>query len=77
MIHEPLEAAALSLSSWPGFTKTQVGMTANWNLSALNFDLHTQELEEIFGLDLGLQFNDPGLYLPGRPLCLFTHVRRF
>ncbi|KAG7104142.1 hypothetical protein HYQ44_015454 [Verticillium longisporum] len=72
MISQPLKAATLSLSSWPEITEAQVGMAANRNLNALNFDLQTQELEEISGLDLGLHFNDPGLYLPGRPLCLLS-----
>ncbi|KAK7228060.1 hypothetical protein V2G26_000230 [Clonostachys chloroleuca] len=42
------------------------------NLDVTNFDLEQGEVEEIAELDMGLHFNDPGVYLPGRPLRLFT-----
>lgn len=42
------------------------------NLDVTGFDMTQQELNEIAKLDLGLHFNDPGVYLPGRPIRLFT-----
>ncbi|KAM0327402.1 hypothetical protein ACHAQA_005688 [Verticillium albo-atrum] len=42
------------------------------NLKVTDFDLEKSELAEIAELDLGLHFNDPGVYLPGRPIRLFT-----
>ncbi|KAI9154986.1 Aldo/keto reductase [Paramyrothecium foliicola] len=42
------------------------------NLDVVNFDLEQSELEAIAELDMGLHFNDPGVYLPGKPLRLFT-----
>ncbi|KAH6638492.1 Alpha/Beta hydrolase protein [Boeremia exigua] len=42
------------------------------NLDVLGFELASEELSEIASLDQGLHFNDPGVYLPGRPLRLFA-----
>ncbi|KAK5046884.1 hypothetical protein LTR84_007238 [Exophiala bonariae] len=42
------------------------------NLDVIGFDMTPDELELIASLDIGLHFNDPGTYLPGRPLRLFT-----
>ncbi|KAK3938179.1 NADP-dependent oxidoreductase domain-containing protein [Diplogelasinospora grovesii] len=42
------------------------------NLDVLNFDLTSQELEDISALDRGLRFNDPGFYLEGYPLHIFA-----
>lgn len=42
------------------------------NLDVTGFDMEMDELEQISGLDMGLHFNDPGTYLPGRPVRLFT-----
>lgn len=42
------------------------------NLNVIGFDLEQHELEAIADLDLGLHFNDPGVYLPGKPIQLFT-----
>lgn len=42
------------------------------NLKVTDFDLTEDELAEIAELDLGLHFNDPGVYLPRKPLRLFT-----
>ncbi|KAJ4992485.1 d-xylose reductase [Stagonosporopsis vannaccii] len=42
------------------------------NLDIVGFGLTTEELNEIASLDQGLHFNDPGVYLPGRPLRLFA-----
>ncbi|CAH0021520.1 unnamed protein product [Clonostachys rhizophaga] len=42
------------------------------NLDVTGFDLEQGEVDEIAELDMGLHFNDPGVYLPGRPLRLFT-----
>lgn len=42
------------------------------NLDAVGFDLEEEELKDIAALDMGLHFNDPGVYLPGKPLRLFT-----
>lgn len=42
------------------------------NLDVIGFDLEQQELDAIAELDMGLHFNDPGVYLPGKPLRLFT-----
>lgn len=42
------------------------------NLDVLGFDMEQDELDKIAELDMGLHFNDPGVYLPGRPLRLFT-----
>lgn len=44
------------------------------NLDVVGFDLEENELKDIAALDLCLHFNDPGVYLPGRPLRLFTLV---
>lgn len=42
------------------------------NLDVTNFDMEEQELDQIGQLDKGLHFNDPGTYLPGRPVRLFA-----
>ncbi|KAH8646876.1 putative aldo-keto reductase [Xylariales sp. PMI_506] len=42
------------------------------NLDVLGFDMTTEELESISGLDMGLRFNDPGFYLPNHPLHIFS-----
>lgn len=42
------------------------------NLDVTGFDLEQEDLDAIAELDLGLHFNDPGVYLPGKPLRLFT-----
>lgn len=42
------------------------------NLDVTGFNMEQEELDEIAGLDVGLHFNDPGVYLPGRPLRLFA-----
>lgn len=42
------------------------------NLDVLSFDLASDELESISGLDKGLRFNDPGFYLPNYPLRIFA-----
>ncbi|KAK1994792.1 aldo/keto reductase [Colletotrichum falcatum] len=42
------------------------------NLEANGFDLAPAELESISDLDIGLRFNDPGFYLPQRPLRIFA-----
>ncbi|KAH7120257.1 NADP-dependent oxidoreductase domain-containing protein [Dactylonectria estremocensis] len=42
------------------------------NLDVTGFDMEQEELDKIAELDMGLHFNDPGVYLPGRPLRLFT-----
>lgn len=42
------------------------------NLDSTGFNMTQQELEDIAELDMGLHFNDPGVYLPGRPIRLFT-----
>ncbi|KAI9159108.1 NAD(P)H-dependent D-xylose reductase xyl1 [Paramyrothecium foliicola] len=42
------------------------------NLDVLGFDLTSEELEKIAGLDKGLRFNDPGFYLPNHPLRIFA-----
>jgi len=42
------------------------------NLDVAGFDMEKQELDWIATLDMGLHFNDPGIYLPGRPVRLFT-----
>ncbi|OHW96424.1 NAD H-dependent d-xylose reductase xyl1 [Colletotrichum incanum] len=42
------------------------------NLRVTDFNLEQDELREVSKLDLGLHFNDPGVYLPGKPLRLFT-----
>jgi D-xylose reductase len=44
------------------------------NLDVVGFDLEEEELKEIAVLDMGLHFNDPGVYLPGKPLLLFTEA---
>ncbi|RDW81190.1 uncharacterized protein DSM5745_04747 [Aspergillus mulundensis] len=36
------------------------------------FDMEVQELEQIAQLHMGLHFNDPETYLPGRPVRLFA-----
>lgn len=42
------------------------------NLDVLSFDLTEGEIESISGLDRGLRFNDPGFYLPNKPLRIFA-----
>ncbi|KAK2031048.1 aldo/keto reductase [Colletotrichum zoysiae] len=42
------------------------------NLEVNGFDLTPEELRSISDLDLGLRFNDPGFYLPQRPLRIFA-----
>jgi D-xylose reductase len=42
------------------------------NLNATDFNMTQRELDEIAKLDMGLHFNDPGVYLPGRPIRPFT-----
>lgn len=42
------------------------------NLNVTNFHMEEHELQQIAQLDKGLRFNDPGTYLPGRPLRLFA-----
>ncbi|KAF4826641.1 putative NAD(P)H-dependent D-xylose reductase xyl1 [Colletotrichum tropicale] len=42
------------------------------NLEVNGFDLTPAELEAISDLDLGLRFNDPGFYLPQKPLRIFA-----
>ncbi|CAI7628077.1 unnamed protein product [Penicillium crustosum] len=42
------------------------------NLDVTGFDMEKEELDHIASLDMGLHFNDPGTYLPGRPVRLFT-----
>lgn len=42
------------------------------NLDVLSFDLEESEIEKISGLDRGLRFNDPGFYLPNKPLRIFA-----
>ncbi|KAJ0156231.1 putative NAD(P)H-dependent D-xylose reductase xyl1 [Colletotrichum tanaceti] len=42
------------------------------NLEVNGFDLTADELEAISDLDRGLRFNDPGFYLPQRPLRIFA-----
>ncbi|KAF2002078.1 putative aldo-keto reductase [Amniculicola lignicola CBS 123094] len=42
------------------------------NLSVLEFDLVSNEIEMISGLNQGLRFNDPAFYLPENPLYIFA-----
>lgn len=42
------------------------------NLEVNGFDLTAEEIESISDLDRGLRFNDPGFYLPQRPLRIFA-----
>ncbi|EQB57420.1 aldo/keto reductase [Colletotrichum gloeosporioides Cg-14] len=42
------------------------------NLEVNGFDLTPAEIEAISDLDLGLRFNDPGFYLPQKPLRIFA-----
>ncbi|KAH7367986.1 hypothetical protein B0T11DRAFT_326211 [Plectosphaerella cucumerina] len=42
------------------------------NLDVVGFDLEEEELKDIVAVDMGLHFNDPGVYLPGQPLRLLT-----
>lgn len=41
------------------------------NLEVNDFSVTQAELDEITALDKGLRFNDPGFYLPNRPIRLF------
>ncbi|TEA14807.1 putative NAD(P)H-dependent D-xylose reductase xyl1 [Colletotrichum sidae] len=42
------------------------------NLDVIGFDMSKDDLARIAELDMGLHFNDPGVYLVGRPLRIFT-----
>ncbi|KAF6789671.1 NAD(P)H-dependent D-xylose reductase xyl1, partial [Colletotrichum musicola] len=42
------------------------------NLDVTGFDMDLADLARIAELDMGLHFNDPGVYLVGRPLRIFT-----
>lgn len=42
------------------------------NLDVTGFYMTQGELDEIAQLDMGLHFNDPGVYLPGQPIRLFA-----
>lgn len=42
------------------------------NLDVTGFDMDRADLARIAELDMGLHFNDPGVYLVGRPLRIFT-----
>lgn len=42
------------------------------NLEVADFSLTKEELEKISELDRGLRFNDPGFYLTGRPIRIFS-----
>lgn len=41
------------------------------NLEVNDFSMTDEELAEIAALDRGLRFNDPGFYLPDRPVRIF------
>lgn len=41
------------------------------NLEVNDFTMTGEELQEIAALDKGLRFNDPGFYLPNRPIRIF------
>jgi D-xylose reductase len=41
------------------------------NLEVNDFSMTKEELDEITSLDRGLRFNDPGFYLPDRPIRIF------
>lgn len=42
------------------------------NLDILGFDMSSEELASISALDKGMRFNDPGYYLPQRPIRIFA-----
>ncbi|OLN83347.1 NAD(P)H-dependent D-xylose reductase xyl1 [Colletotrichum chlorophyti] len=42
------------------------------NLDTTGFNMERADLAKIAELDMGLHFNDPGVYLVGRPLRIFT-----
>jgi D-xylose reductase len=41
------------------------------NLEVNDFSMTKENLNEISGLDRSLRFNDPGFYLPDRPIRIF------
>lgn len=42
------------------------------NLDVLGFDMTEEEIASISALDMGLRFNDPGVYLPNHPIRIFA-----
>ena len=42
------------------------------NLDVTGFEMEQADLARIAELDMGLHFNDPGVYLVGRPIRIFT-----